>query len=461
MKRFKNYFLVTAVVLCMMIALCVLPVMAAEGETTTESNYVVKEETAVETYAPTVAETYAPTVAETGATIDTGVYEESDKNDCLVIRADDMNIYNPSSDQIYSIDVYCEGASVSSFFMTFEMPYFTQISNVRLGETLANAENVVWEYDFDGQSVTVAYSSANEFADTTMFTVEFYMPSVTSYESGHMYAYNMQFVNTVPQEVWACESFGRITVEFDGEDILMGDADQNGIVNLEDVMYILRSRLKGYELEGMGRTAADIDGNRTIDMLDCQYIQNYLVGKLESLENVNGGNNGETTDPDSGDVVLPDYCTHEKMYESSRIEPTCINAGSILYQCDECGYTYKERLEITEGNHEYVEGICIYCSAPEEENGENTGEDSGEAGDSTTEVKHVYSYKDDYSYFDFYSDNTFQGTTYEYCADGSSIVTELYGTWEYNETENTVTLYDNTGNKTVFMVDENGDLYYG
>lgn len=455
MKRFKNYFLVTAVVLCMMIALCVLPVMAAEGETTTESNYVVKEETAVETYAPTVAETYAPIVAETGATIDTGVYEESDKNDCLVIRADDVTISNPSPDQIYSIDVYCEGASVSSFFMTFEMPYFTQISNVWLGETLANAENVVWEYNFDGQSVTVAYSSANEFADTTMFTVEFYMPSVTSYESGHMYAYNMQFVNTVPQEVWACESFGRITVEFDGEDILMGDADQNGIVNLEDVMYILRSRLKGYELEGMGRTAADIDGNGTIDMLDCQYIQNYLVGKLESLENVNGGNNGEVIDP----IIPPveEECKHENMYEVKRTDPTCVNSGVVTYQCDDCGTSIREKLPPTE-KHDYVDGYCVSCGMPEE----NYGEDNGDVSEpDVSEPKHVYTYEDDSCYFDFYDDGTVVGKTYvDYDMDGIVDAYDMVGTWELIDDNQFVILHDKYSDDcVVFKVDENGDLH--
>ena len=75
---------------------------------------------------------------------------------------------------------------------------------------------------------------------------------------------------------------------------------------------------------------------------------------------------------DCGYVILEDVtgCNHKcticNKTESHKLKQTvvkeaiCIEAGEIIYTCDECGYSYSEEIEAL-GEHHFVDGVCTMC----------------------------------------------------------------------------------------------------
>lgn len=62
-----------------------------------------------------------------------------------------------------------------------------------------------------------------------------------------------------------------------GAGILLGDADDNGDVNLIDVSCIQRT-LAGLSVpDGIDETAADVDHNNAVEIIDATYIQRWLT----------------------------------------------------------------------------------------------------------------------------------------------------------------------------------------
>ena len=356
MRRSKNYFLVAVITLCILLTLCVIPAMAAEGEENKEISYATSYDTNVtvttDNYVTVLPEVdtdknedtdeYWSGVTTDTPSVDTGEIDPPANEITLTIE--DLIIKDVTS--IHTLPVHCSRSSAATFYIELHMPYFVEVEKIVWNEELISTQNAVWEERIDGNLVYVAYSSAESFENCDLFYIEFSIPDASVIKSeGWIEAWDMQFVNSDSKEVYVNTNFGTITVDID-IDVLMGDANQDNVVNLEDVMFILRYQVHDIEFSDYGFYAADIDCNGSVDMVDCQYIQNYLVGKISSLDDI--GNNGEFV------------CNHETKIPIYEKEATCSSEGYIIYQCA-CGkYEDTMYLEPT-GEHSYIGRSCQYC----------------------------------------------------------------------------------------------------
>ena len=210
------------------------------------------------------------------------------------ISTEDMTIdvsqYENGGTPMHTLPVVANGAGFSSFQLQIRLPDFVTIIDVRAGETLANNENQVFEsyYDNKDHQVNVTYSSAYNVSDVVLFYVDF---TLSDYSEQMGYVEHMQsdFVNENAKTVSSMYNFGCIRV---GEAKMgkKGDVNFDGEVTLYDLLIIQRSMVNpSFALSDEQFRAADIDNNDKIDMTDCQYIQNFLVGKIGSLEDIGGG----------------------------------------------------------------------------------------------------------------------------------------------------------------------------
>ncbi len=189
---------------------------------------------------------------------------------------------------IHAMTVELEGGSVSSFEMQIRMPAFVDVSGVKESERLAAvSENGVFEWYIDKESgyVNVTYSSPNEYAYIPLFDIEFTVNDYTV-QYAAVECVSVRTVDTDYNELPTHVAFGAIAI---GEvsSTTMGDVDGNGLVNLADLLVIQRSIVNpNYPLNEVQYALADINRDGAVNIVDCQYIQNYLVGKLDSLENV-------------------------------------------------------------------------------------------------------------------------------------------------------------------------------
>lgn len=121
-------------------------------------------------------------------------------------------------------------------------------------------------------------------------------------------------------------------------DYLPGDADQNGSINMIDVLsicqYIVdncRYDENGYAIR-LKDAAADVNGEEGIDMMDVLFICRYIVDNC-------------ITDPAGYNIkLLPSTpkCEHE-MTATAAVDATCDTAGNIAYwSCAKCGKYYTD-----------------------------------------------------------------------------------------------------------------------
>lgn len=66
----------------------------------------------------------------------------------------------------------------------------------------------------------------------------------------------------------------------------------------------------------------------------------------------------------------PEECDHSNPFVEITVAPTCTESGYTVSKCTRCGKETGERTDIAPLGHEYKNGICIRCGAPEpQENG--------------------------------------------------------------------------------------------
>ena len=66
----------------------------------------------------------------------------------------------------------------------------------------------------------------------------------------------------------------------------------------------------------------------------------------------------------------PEECDHSNPFVEITVAPTCTESGYTVKKCTRCGKETGERTDIAPLGHEYKNGICIRCGAPEpQENG--------------------------------------------------------------------------------------------
>ena len=145
----------------------------------------------------------------------------------------------------------------------------------------------------------------------------------------------------------------------------------------------------------------EIGGNSTINLVGTRTdgvkakdntVVNLYVPKGETLKNsdsvdnistdetgkVNIYENAITTKNDDGTITVTGDLTgikkdgHSYKLEAT-VEPTCTTPGKIVYRCmdDDCTETYEETIDAL--GHEFVNGVCNRCGAPEQAAAENGG----------------------------------------------------------------------------------------
>lgn len=66
----------------------------------------------------------------------------------------------------------------------------------------------------------------------------------------------------------------------------------------------------------------------------------------------------------------PEECDHSNPFVETTVDPTCTESGYTVKKCTRCGKETGERTDIAPLGHEYKNGVCIRCGAPEpQENG--------------------------------------------------------------------------------------------
>ncbi len=221
-------------------------------------------------------------------------------------------IYNTGADIIYekgatyTMDIYVNYMQAFSCFnFDIEMPYYVRIENVRPGASINYETTFIYNISDDGSLASISYTSQeNDIAgfsgDASIVSIDFSIrEEVQASEAPRINVINFGYINgEVVNEFYfsSIETYA-ISVNWNGENPppttrMKGDIDGNGIVDLQDLIEIQRGIVEKREF-GELHYCADINNDDTVNIIDCQYIQMYITGKINSLENFGGGNQGE------------------------------------------------------------------------------------------------------------------------------------------------------------------------
>lgn len=106
--------------------------------------------------------------------------------------------------------------------------------------------------------------------------------------------------------------------------------------------------------------ANDIEDNAKIEMTNVGHnnSSNTMTQTRRNGEWVTSGNQ------------TPEGCDHSNPSVEITVAPTCTESGYTVSKCTRCGKETCERTDIAPLGHEYKNGVCIRCGAPEpQENG--------------------------------------------------------------------------------------------
>ncbi len=188
---------------------------------------------------------------------------------------------------------------IAGFQMTFEMPYFAQIVEVRENDGVFNYTQYMHE---DSNAFSIAGMSDEDKTEELLFTIVYTLTeeAVTFLPFASLQQCTNTDFNYVEGIAVECAD---VIVETQEVTRVKGDMNEDGIVDLTDLLIVQRSLINpNTPLNGWQTESAEINGDGIVDLLDCQYIQMYIVGKLDgSLEDVNKGNEnpGDTNNPNN------------------------------------------------------------------------------------------------------------------------------------------------------------------
>ena len=214
---------------------------------------------------------------------------EEELEEGVVFICNDVQNIELNLEEQYCIPFYAlcgEGAVYASYQMTFTVPSFMTVDSVWI-ETYQ--ENDVYAYNVSGQSVSVSYSSDVDRTGGPLFYLYFYLNEDAEVGSSD-YIRAVDFLATTTEnktigayDLW----FNRITVVEPNPLPLKGDFNLDGEVTLEDVIGIQQAIVgyRGYGSEE-GFYAADVNRDNVVNILDVQYIRSYLIGSIDSLEDI-------------------------------------------------------------------------------------------------------------------------------------------------------------------------------
>ena len=125
------------------------------------------------------------------------------------------------------------------------------------------------------------------------------------------------------------------------------------------------------EKDGVFITARPGDPDDNGNGIGGNVIISTVDGKIEEIKNAKVVKNKDGSVTVKGELVGVQQEGHH--YEVSVTEPTCTTPGKIVYHCmdDDCTETYEETIDAL--GHEFVNGVCTRCGAPEQAAAENGG----------------------------------------------------------------------------------------
>ncbi len=208
---------------------------------------------------------------------------------------------------VYEMEVWANGASFSSYELSFRMPSFVQVEELVLDSALENMDNEVFTYYVaeDGR-VNTAFSCPENVDGVRLFTIRFTVKDYSEAYGDVEYISSTfaTFTDTDVKPVASTASLGYVQIG-EPDFAMMGDVDSNGEINLADLLVIQRGMVNpNFPLSEQQRAVADINHDGEVNIYDCQYIQNYLVGRIDSLENIYSGSTG--TDEYHIDITITD-----------------------------------------------------------------------------------------------------------------------------------------------------------
>lgn len=154
------------------------------------------------------------------------------------------------------------------------------------------------------------------------------------------------------------------------QEILAGDINHDGDVNIQDLMLCLNHVSQKSLLTGNELSVADVDESGNVNIQDLMLLLNYVSGKSD----VKLGHNYELTKSEKATCVKEGYeeytCTrcgdsyktelpvvahdYDKTVEVNRVESTCATKGYVGYKCKNCDDILKEELPLDSSKHNYV-----------------------------------------------------------------------------------------------------------
>lgn len=206
------------------------------------------------------------------------------------IRLDDQT-FEVGEITCFEVDAYSE-TGFSSYQLTIDVPSFLYVRAIRT-DLYGDENEGNFEWHQGGQNrYNVNYTSTtNEKGKIALFFVDVRVNENTQGQAGTLWVNDALFTDTAVNRlsVETDSAFFRVNGEFAR---MKGDFNGDGAVTIEDVMLmqrIIADRSMSVMKDEL--YAGDIDNNGVIDIYDCQYVRNYLIGLIDSLDNIGGGEN--------------------------------------------------------------------------------------------------------------------------------------------------------------------------
>ena len=214
------------------------------------------------------------------------VYEGSGPaDDVIVVCSDELGVsYN--TETAYSLTVYVDDGPVaySSWQLSFEVPAFISVEGLSCPD---NTSSTPFVYRVDGQVVSVTFSSTVERCGGVLFELWFKLNEDAEPDSSG-------YLSPCVAPIFTNRASETLPVSFDFSEIFVrsglpakGDFNLDGEVTLADVIEMQRAivGLRGFNGDD-GFYAADVNRDNEVNIIDVQYVQMYLIGEINSLEDL-------------------------------------------------------------------------------------------------------------------------------------------------------------------------------
>ncbi len=219
--------------------------------------------------------------------------------------------------ETYRIAFYLEGEhQIASFNLELSFPWFMENISIEptyelIDNCLNRYETAMFDYNVQDKNCFISLTSPYAIQVCNVFDVTFTISdSIPTNAFEYIYLYQHEWVTENADYVYPDIRLGYVQVTRENgeepETFKKGDANVDGFVDIYDLMLMQQSIVRKTELSYVGFTNADINNDGFISSIDTQYVQMFLVGKIGSLENVNGGGNdgGEIPSDEVLSIVL-------------------------------------------------------------------------------------------------------------------------------------------------------------